>query len=71
MVESPFPFWNATNTEINSQWVTKWLKVDCVECKLNPASPQVNGMSGAKMIYLELKLASGETLSIVVKENHS
>jgi hypothetical protein len=34
-MESQFPMWNQDKTEINKMWISHWLKVDCVSCKLN------------------------------------
>lgn len=66
-----FPQWNASKTEIDTQWVSDHLKVDCVSCTINTESAQVKGMSGANMDYMVLELKSGEKLPIVIKETHS
>ena len=70
-MESQFPMWNEDKTEINKMWISHWLKVDCVSCKLNQDVAQVKGMSGAAMVYMKLELASGEKRRVVVKESHS
>ena len=70
-MESAFPLWNDTKTEIDNKWVSDKLKVDCVSCKLDVDVTQVKGMSGAAMVYMKVELASGQKLPIVVKETHS
>lgn len=53
---------------MNIEWLKAKTGLDCISCVVNSKDAELKGMSGAKLIKLEVKLRDGKELALAIKQ---
>ena len=66
-IDSDVPVW-LNDQNLSTEWLRAKTGLDCESCVANLENGEHKGFSGAKLIKLDVKLKSGETLQLVIKQ---